>query len=220
MSHPRSRTRILVTAATAIAVGAGLAIPALAAEPEAEITPRAALRILAPTAPAALEAVDARQASDRRFATAERKRRMRPDGPFVPVVGKVDYGTPENAFGAARSGHTHSGHDLFAPPGTPLVAAADGVVVDAGSDVGQGNYVHVYDTEREQTYIYMHMVAPPKVTTGDEVKAGELLGGLGCTGSCYGDHLHFEIRDGKGFTAEARDPLPDLKDWETLDKPL
>ena len=220
MSHPRSRARILATAATAITAGACLAIPALAAEPEAEVTPRAALRILAPTTPAALEAFAASEARDRRFAIAERQRRMRPDGPFVPVVGKVDYGTPENAFGAARSGHTHAGHDMFAPAGTPLVAAADGVVVDAGSDGGQGNYVHVYDTERKQTYIYMHMVAPAKVAKGDRVKAGELLGGLGCTGSCYGEHLHFEIRDGKGFTADARDPLPDLKDWETLNKPL
>jgi murein DD-endopeptidase MepM/ murein hydrolase activator NlpD len=148
MSHPRSR--ILVTAATAIAVGAGLAIPALAAEPEAAIPPRAALRILVPTTPAALAAVDAREARERRAAIARRKRRMRPDGPFVPVIGKVDYGTPDNAFGAARSGHTHAGHDMFAPAGTPLVAAADG----------------------------------------------------------------------RGFTGEARDPLPDLRGWEALDKPL
>jgi murein DD-endopeptidase MepM/ murein hydrolase activator NlpD len=220
MSHPRYRTRILATAATAVVAGAGLTIPALAAEPEADIAPRAALRVLAPTTPAAFEAADAREARDRRLALAERRRRTRPDGPFVPIVGKVDYGTPENAFGAARSGHAHAGHDMFAPAGTPLVAAADGVVVDAGTDGGQGNYVHVYDTQREQTYIYMHMVAPAKVKTGDDVKAGELLGGLGCTGSCYGEHLHFEIRDGKGFMAEARDPLPDLKDWETLEKPL
>ena len=62
---------------------------------------------------------------------------------------------------------------MFAPPGTPLVAAADAVVIDAGSDGGQGNYVHLYDPKREQTYVYMHMIAPAKVAKGDEVEAGE-----------------------------------------------
>ncbi len=36
---------------------------------------------------------------------------------------------------------------MFAPAGTPLVAAADGVVLEAGSDGGQGNYVYLYDAE-------------------------------------------------------------------------
>src|SRR5215208_5553323 len=52
-----------------------------------------------------------------RAARAER-RRERAEGPFVPIVGPVDYGTAENAFGAARSGHTHAGQDIFAKPGT------------------------------------------------------------------------------------------------------
>ena len=220
MSSPRSRTRTLAVAAISAAGAAALAIPALAAEREAEITRSAALRILAPTAPAALVETTARDARERQSTSARREHRAEPDGPFVPVVGKVDFGTPENAFGAARSGHMHAGHDMFAPAGTPLVAATDGVVVDAGSDGGQGNYVHLYDPERKQTYIYMHMVAPAKAEAGDEVKAGEQLGGLGCTGSCWGDHLHFEIRDGKGFAAEARDPLPDLKEWDSVNKPL
>jgi murein DD-endopeptidase MepM/ murein hydrolase activator NlpD len=220
MSHPRSKTRILAAAAAALAAGAGLAIPALAAEPEPEPTPRNMLRLLAPAAPAALEAAGSPYPRDRRLDAAKRSQRTEPEGPFVPVVGKVDYGTPENAFGAARSGHSHAGHDMFAAPGTPLVAAADTVVIDSGSDGGQGNYVHLYDREREQTYVYMHMIAPAKVAKGDAVEAGEQVGGLGCTGSCWGEHLHFEIREGRGFEAEARDPLPDLKDWKTLDKPL
>jgi Meckel syndrome type 1 protein len=138
----------------------------------------------------------------------------------VPVVGKVDFGTPENAFGAARYGHVHAGHDMFAPAGTPLVAVTDGVVVDAGTDGGQGNYVHLYDPESDQTYIYMHMIEPAMHGTGEKVEAGEQLGGLGCTGSCSGDHLHFEIRDGKGMTGEAHDPLPELKKWESIPKPV
>jgi murein DD-endopeptidase MepM/ murein hydrolase activator NlpD len=218
MSFPRLKTRVLAAAA-ALAAGAAGAIPALAAVPAEDLARSTALRVL-PPGPAALAAAEEREARQRRFEAAERRRERRPDGPFVPVVGKVDYGTAENAFGAARSGHVHAGHDMFAKPGTPLVAVADGEVVDAGADGGQGNYVHIYDSRRKQTYIYMHMIGPAKVAKGDAVKAGEQVGGLGCTGSCYGDHLHFEIRTGKGMTGEANDPLPALKNWDGLTKPL
>jgi len=143
-----------------------------------------------------------------------------PKGPFVPVVGKVDYGTAENGFGAARSGHTHAGHDMFASAGTPEIAVTDAVVLETGADGGQGNYVYLYDAKRDRTYVYMHMIAPPIVKQGEKVKAGQKLGGLGCTGSCWGDHLHFEIRKGKGYEATAVDPLPLLKEWKTLNKPL
>ena len=143
-----------------------------------------------------------------------------PTGPFVPVVGPIDYGTAENAFGAARSGHVHAGQDMFAPAGTPEVAATDGVIAEAGSDGGQGNYVYLYDPKRDRTYVYMHMIAPAVVKPGERVDAGEKLGGLGCTGSCWGDHLHFEIRDGKGIEGDPTDPLPYLRDWQHLDEPL
>jgi murein DD-endopeptidase MepM/ murein hydrolase activator NlpD len=141
-------------------------------------------------------------------------------GPFVPVIGKVDYGTAENRFGAARSGHTHAGQDMFAPAGTPEIAPTDAVVLETGADGGQGNYVYLYDQKRDRTYVYMHMIAPAIVKAGEHVHAGQKLGGLGCTGSCWGDHLHFEVHDGKGFEAPARDPLPLLQDWHTLKKPL
>jgi murein DD-endopeptidase MepM/ murein hydrolase activator NlpD len=142
------------------------------------------------------------------------------EGPFVPVVGEFDYGTAENAFGAARSGHMHSGQDMFAPAGTPEVAATDGVVAETGSDGGQGNYVYLYDPGRDRTYVYMHMIEPATVKAGERVSAGEKLGGLGCTGSCWGDHLHFEIREGKGIEGEPIDPMPYLRDWQRLDEPL
>ena len=146
--------------------------------------------------------------------------RLRPQRPFVPIVGKVDYGTSENAFGAARSGHVHAGQDMFAPSGTPLVAVSDAIVADAGSDGGQGNYVHLYDPEHEVTYVYMHMVAPTPLRPGEKVKGGERVGGVGCTGSCWGDHLHFEVRKGRdAFTSEAIDPLPLLRGWKVLERP-
>jgi murein DD-endopeptidase MepM/ murein hydrolase activator NlpD len=151
---------------------------------------------------------------------AAKHARWVPAGPFVPVVGDVDYGTTENGFGAARSGHTHTGQDMFAPAGTPEVAATDGVVIETGSDGGQGNFVYLYDPERDRTYVYMHMITPASVQAGERVSAGEKLGGLGCTGSCWGDHLHFEIREGRGYLGEPVDPMPHLRDWEQLDEPL
>jgi murein DD-endopeptidase MepM/ murein hydrolase activator NlpD len=141
-------------------------------------------------------------------------------GPFVPVIGKVDYGTAENRFGAARTGHIHAGQDMFAPAGTPEIAPTDAVVLETGADSGEGNYVYLYDAKRDRTYVYMHMIAPAIVKPGEKVHAGQKLGGLGCTGSCFGDHLHFEVHEGRGFEAPARDPLPLLQDWHTLKKPL
>lgn len=205
---------MLVTAATAVAV----ATPALAAGAQTAESDEA-LRIDSPGSPAAIAIREADLAREQRERKAARRERQSA-GPFVPVIGKVDYGTSENSFGAARSGHVHSGHDMFASSGTPLVAATDGVVADAGSDGGQGNYVHLYDPESDQTYIYMHMVEPSRFATGDKVDAGEQLGGVGCTGSCSGEHLHFEIRIGKGMSGEAIDPLPALEEWESLPKPL
>jgi murein DD-endopeptidase MepM/ murein hydrolase activator NlpD len=152
---------------------------------------------------------------------AERhEKRLAAGGPFVPLVGPIDYGTAENRFGAARSGHVHAGQDMFAPAGTPEVAATDGVVAETGSDGSQGNYVYLYDPKRDRTYVYMHMIAPAALRTGERVEAGQRLGGLGCTGSCWGDHLHFEIRDGKGIEGEAHNPLSHLRDWRHLSKPL
>jgi murein DD-endopeptidase MepM/ murein hydrolase activator NlpD len=197
------------------ALAAVAATPAVAAETQTA-EPFDAPRVIERGSPGTLAVRHADAIRERLAARAERRN----PGPFVPVTGKVDYGTAENAFGASRSGHVHSGHDMFAPSGTPLVAATDAVVADAGSDGGQGHYIHLYDAEEDRTFVYMHMVAPAKHTPGEKVEAGEQLGGVGCTGSCWGDHLHFEIREGKGFTGTASDPLPELKQWETLSKPL
>ena len=177
MTYPRSTTRVLATAATAIAVGT----PAIAAEGP-RTKPQDALELVVPGSRQALAAREAELEREHRERVAARKARRNP-GPFVPVVGKVDYGTAENAFGAARTGHIHAGHDMFAPAGTPLVAVTDGVIVETGSDGGQGNYVYLYDAGRDRTYVYMHMVEPARVGAGDAVEAGELLGGVGCTGS-------------------------------------
>ena len=87
------------------------------------------------------------------------------------------------------------------------------MIAERGSDAGQGNYVYLYDPDRRQTYVYMHLIEPAEVGAGAGSRAGERLGGVGCTGSCWGDHLHFEIREGRGIVGEARDPLPRADGW-------
>lgn len=178
-----------------------------------------ALAAQGPVVAAPVSATEAREDARAERERERRERRAERAGRVVPVVGSPDFGTAENRFGAARSGHVHAGQDIFAPAGTPVVAVADAVVAERGSDAGQGNYVYLYDRRREQTYVYMHLIEPARVGAGAKVKAGEPLGGVGCTGSCWGDHLHFEIRAGRGIVGEPRDPLPALQGWRRLERP-
>src|SRR4051812_12037945 len=128
-----------------------------------------------------------------------------------PVRAHVDWGEADARFGASRSGHVHEGQDMFAPAGTALVAIRDGRVVETGDDGGRGNYVAIWSPVARHTFVYLHMLRPTPFAEGDEVRMGERVGSVGCTGSCWGDHLHFEVREGRGTTGRAHDPLELLK---------
>jgi murein DD-endopeptidase MepM/ murein hydrolase activator NlpD len=130
----------------------------------------------------------------------------RPQAVF-PVRGRVDWGEADARFGAFRSGHMHEGQDMFAPAGTPLVAIRDGRVVDTGDDGGRGNYIAIWSPEVRRTFVYLHMLHPTPFAPRDSVRMGQRVGRLGCTGSCWGDHLHFEVRRGRGTTGTPHDPL-------------
>jgi murein DD-endopeptidase MepM/ murein hydrolase activator NlpD len=137
-----------------------------------------------------------------------------PAGPLAvhPVDGKVtSYGEWAARYGNFRHGHVHEGQDVFAEPGTPLVAVRDGIVVEKGDDGGRGNYVAIYSPGFRETYVYFHMRLPTPLEVGDRVETGRRVGSVGCTGSCFGDHLHFEVRRGRGTTGRTTDPLPLLK---------
>jgi murein DD-endopeptidase MepM/ murein hydrolase activator NlpD len=136
---------------------------------------------------------------------------VRPEPVVHPVDGPVGYGEWGARYGNFRNGHVHAGQDVFAPAGTPLLAIRDSLVLETGNDGGRGNYVALYSRAERETYVYFHMLAPTPRAAGDRVRAGERVGRVGCTGSCWGDHLHFEIRDGRGVTGESRDPLPLLR---------
>lgn len=139
-------------------------------------------------------------------------------GPVHPVQGEFDYGEAEARFHAWRGGRRHEGQDVFAKAGTPLVAVRTAVVVDeARADSaysgGRGNFVAIYSELDDRTYVYFHMRRRSPLREADAVRAGDPVGAVGCTGSCWGNHLHFEIREGSGSEGKPIDPLPLLRDW-------
>ena len=136
-----------------------------------------------------------------------------PPRPVNPVAAPVDYGTAINGFGNER-GRPHEGQDMFAPEGTPVVSPTATEVLETGTDSGRGNWAALYDAAAKHTYVYMHMSAPASVAAGDRLEPGEEVGLLGCTGSCDGAHLHFEIREGRSPYATPIDPLPELQRWQ------
>ena len=85
----------------------------------------------------------------------------------------------------------HIGNDLAAAQGTPVLAAADGVVRMAGSHKSYGNYLRILHADGDET-LYAHMKYL-FVKAGECVTAGQILGTVGETGNATGPHLHFEI---------------------------
>ncbi len=86
----------------------------------------------------------------------------------------------------------HDGLDFGADMGTPILAAADGVVVSAGERGGYGNTVLVDDGASLAT-LYAHQ-STMAVGVGDPVRRGQVIGYVGSTGFSTGPHLHFEVR--------------------------
>lgn len=91
--------------------------------------------------------------------------------------------------------HGWNAVDIGASRGTPIYAAADGVVIIArngGWNGGYGNYVVITHDNGVQT-LYGHMTRSI-VSGGQSVSAGQLIGYVGNTGLSTGSHLHFEVR--------------------------
>jgi murein DD-endopeptidase MepM/ murein hydrolase activator NlpD len=111
-------------------------------------------------------------------------------GQFIwPVDGPVVSG-----FGM-RWGRMHEGIDIAVPAGTPIRAAASGSVVLQQGEAesgGYGNFTCLDHGGGLQTcYAHQSSVA---VSAGQSVSQGDVIGYVGCTGHCFGDHLHFEVR--------------------------
>jgi murein DD-endopeptidase MepM/ murein hydrolase activator NlpD len=99
-------------------------------------------------------------------------------------------------FHEARRGHAHLGTDIDGETGDAVRAAAPGIVVVAGAGApgysGYGNVV-VIAHGHGLTTLYAHL-SRVDVHAGQGVVAGLVVGAMGCSGSCTGSHLHFEVR--------------------------
>ena len=136
-----------------------------------------------------------------------------PDGPIGPylehqeqvlVLGTPALGTLTDGFGP-RWGRLHAGIDIGILHDLKVAAAAGGVVTSTGylpGYEGYGNVVIVAVGEGHEN-LYAHL-SHVLVRPGQQVEGGQLLGLAGCTGSCTGTHLHFELR----VHGKPVDPLP------------
>ena len=86
----------------------------------------------------------------------------------------------------------HTGIDISASTGTPISAAAAGTVILSETYGGYGRAV-VIDHGGGMATLYAHQ-SSIAVSVGEVVTRGEVVGYIGCTGSCTGPHLHFEVR--------------------------
>jgi murein DD-endopeptidase MepM/ murein hydrolase activator NlpD len=139
--------------------------------------------------------IDALQAASERIAAQIRAAQARNTGPtqtasnaglIWPVQGPVT-----SPFGW-RWGRMHEGIDIGVGYGTPIHAAAGGTVIYCGWEEGYGNFV-VIDHGGNLATAYGHQ-SSIAVTCGQQVSQGQVIGYVGCTGHCFGPHLHFEVR--------------------------
>lgn len=131
-----------------------------------------------------------------------------------PATGPVTSGFGMRVHPITGRSKFHAGIDIAAPVGTPIKAADGGVVtkVITGCRVGNfscggkyGNWIEVNHGNGTSTR-YAHLNST-KVYSGMKVSKGQVIGGMGSTGSSTGSHLHFEVRKG----GRAVNPLPYIR---------
>lgn len=123
-----------------------------------------------------------------------------------PVNGNL--GTPYHQQGGAWSSGYHTGIDFEVPTGTSIHAIGPGKVVAAGPGGAYGNQVVIRHSDGMYSQ-YAHM-SKVRVSVGDSVSGGQIIGLSGSTGNSSGPHLHFEIRTGPDYGTDIS-PLPYLR---------
>jgi murein DD-endopeptidase MepM/ murein hydrolase activator NlpD len=116
-------------------------------------------------------------------------------GLTIPVAG-VRREELKDTYGAARSGgRAHKGVDIFAARGTPVLAAAAGVIVNRDSNAVGGIALYHRGMDGRTIYYYAHLDGiRAGLKVGDLVRAGDTLGYVGSTGNVSGSpHLHFAV---------------------------
>lgn len=106
-----------------------------------------------------------------------------------------------NSYYGTRWGRMHTGIDIDGYTSQPIIASRDGRVMLASYYSGYGNSV-ILDHGGGVSTLYAHM-SGFAVSSGQQVSQGKVVGYVGCTGSCTGDHLHFEVR----INGHPEDPL-------------
>lgn len=122
-----------------------------------------------------------------------------------PAAGSVTSGYGYRTHPIFGDQRLHTGIDIGAPYGAPVVTGDSGVVTYAGVMSGYGNVI-VVDHGGGLATTYNHLSAFT-VGSGQSVGRGEQIGAVGCTGYCTGPHLHFEVR----VNGSPVDPMPYLQ---------
>ena len=127
---------------------------------------------------------------------------------------------PTYRYGSTQDGlrETHHGVEFVNSQGTPVLAAADGLVVVAGNDNNTiysnwsyfyGNLVilkHTFPSINQPLFTLYGHLSKISVRVGQSIQRGEQVGLVGSTGTAVGSHLHFEVRLGKNDYAHTRNP--------------
>jgi len=115
-----------------------------------------------------------------------------PNADFIwPVTGRISSIFGLRRFFNEQERRPHSGLDIAGDEGTPIKAAANGTVIDAGDFFFSGNMIYL-DHGQGIVSLYAHL-SKISVKPGDLVKQGDIIGNLGQTGRVTGPHLHFAI---------------------------
>ena len=109
-----------------------------------------------------------------------------------------------------RRGRIHAGRDIAIAQGTPVSVISNATITSVGIEKGYGYYVTYVDSNGIE-HFYGHLREMPKVTKGQKVSAGTIIGYVGSTGYSTGPHLHWEISPRRGEVGRQRkniiDPL-------------
>lgn len=101
----------------------------------------------------------------------------------------------------------HNGIDMANSTGTPVYASAGGTVIKSGYNPSFGNVIFIshYMDGKVYTTVYAHL-SKLRVSFGEEVQQGQLIGDIGSTGDSTGPHLHFQIHEGEYSSSTAVNP--------------
>ncbi|MGE0217864.1 MAG: M23 family metallopeptidase [Mycolicibacterium sp.] len=143
---------------------------------------------LVTVAPAAMSSVHAEEIT--KAAAFAQERAEREARLARPQFAMPTRGVWTSGFGY-RWGVLHGGIDIANAIGTPILAAADGVVIEAGPTAGYGAYVKLKHADGTVT-LYGH-INSWLVSVGERVMAGDQIATMGNRGNSTGPHLHFEV---------------------------